>query len=199
MARASVEVREPAPEDLPELLGMWAELGAADTPPEQGFAPESRRQLLDRLLDVQRDPATRVRVAAAEGTLAGMVVLSCRPAGTDDGSAVHVDYLHVRTGFRRREVGHVLLGAAVTYAAECAAEHVVVSVSPQLGATSRFYARFGFGPRAARRSCSVTALRRRLATATDASGPEGRDVLVDGLLARRRLVRARLQSRPLAP
>lgn len=202
MARSCVGAREATLDDLPELLGMWAELREAATPSEQGLAPESRRQLLARLLDLQRDPETRVLVAAGEETLAGMAVLSCRPAAEHDGaehdgSAVHVDYLHVRGGFRRRGVGHVLLGAAVAYADECAAEHVVVSVPPELGESRQRYARFGFGPRAFRRACSVTALRRHLAT--EGSTPEGRNPLADGLIARRRLVQARLRSRPLTP
>ena len=77
--------------------------------------------------------------------------------------AVHAHYLHVKDGFRRRGVGKALLAAAVTFADEVGAEHVITSVLPQMRETQRFYARLGFGPVVVRRSATVSVLRRRLA------------------------------------
>jgi ribosomal protein S18 acetylase RimI-like enzyme len=112
-----------------------------------------------------------------------MAVLTCSSyAPLFDQSAVHVHYLHVRDGFRRRGVGRALLGAAVVMADEVGAEHVFTSVLPQLRETQRFYARLGFGPVVVRRSVPVSLLRRRL------SG-EGRQSNADNVVARRRTLR----------
>ena len=111
-----------------------------------------------------------------------MAVLTCSPyLPLSDQRAVHVDYLHVRAGLRRRGVGKALLAAATAFAEEVGAEHVVASVLPQLRDTNRFYAQLGFGPVVVRRSVPVTILRRRLA----AEGVTGRPDVV----ARRRTLR----------
>ena len=64
-----------------------------------------------------------------------------------DQRAVHAHYLHVRDGFRRRGVGKALLAAAVAFAEEIGAEHVMTSVLPQMRETQRFYARLGLQSR----------------------------------------------------
>ena len=75
-----------------------------------------------------------------------------------------------------------LLAAAVTFADEVGAEHIMTSVLPQMRETQRFYARLGFAPVVVRRSAAVSTLRRRLA-------PAGSPTVNDSLLARRRTLR----------
>ena len=196
LARALVTVREATPEDLPKLIMLWGELRTSRHPGERSLAPAPEPQLLAKLTELQQDPQVQVIVAVREDTVLGMACYACGPRGPlGGGLAVHVHYLHVREGARRRGVGHALLGAVTSYAEACGAEHVVVSTPPQLRETSRFYARLGFDPVVLRRACSVPALRRRLAL--DHPALEGRDGLVDDLVARRRLVRARSRMRAL--
>ena len=195
MTRPGVLVREAGQDDLPALLtcgtscGSWAAGSSASCP-----RPTSRA-VLDRLDAVDKDPCSRALVAVVDGEVAGMTVLSVTPyAPLFDQRAIHAHYLHVRDGFRRQGVGKALLAAAVAFADETGAEHVITSVLPQMRDTQRFYARLGFGPVVVRRSAPVSVLRRRLA------GPVG---AAEHVLARRRTLRrvraavARTADQPL--
>ena len=74
------------------------------------------------------------------------------------------------------------MAAAVAFAEEFGAEHVVVNVFPQLREANRFYARLGFCPLVVRRVASTAGLRRKLEPQPVASRPLAR------VLARRRSV-----------
>jgi len=181
LTRPSVVVREARPEDLPALLAMWDELRRMGSRLERVMPAADENAVLDRLSAVEHDPSSRALVAVVDGEVAGMTVLSITPyAPLFDQQAVHAHYLHVREGFRRKGVGKALLGAAVAFADESGAEHVITSVLPQMRETQRFYARLGFGPVVVRRSAPVSVLRRRLA------GPVG---AAEHVVARRRTLR----------
>ena len=190
--RAPVSVREATPGDLPQLLAMWCEQrgGAARADRTLSAAPET--DVLARLDELRGDPDARVVVGTHEERLAGAALFTReRLAPLADARVVHVHYLHVQDGARRRGVGRALLAAAVAYAEECGAEQVVASVSPQLREANRFYARLGLAPVMVRRVSSVSGLRRRIL-------PEVREALVDEVVARRRAVRARSRVRALS-
>jgi GNAT superfamily N-acetyltransferase len=160
---------------------MWDELRVMGSRLERVMPSSDEDAVLARLDTVERDPCSRALVAVVDGEVAGMAVLSVSPfAPLFDQRAVHAHYLHVRDGFRRKGVGKALLAAAVTFADETGAEHVVTSVLPQMRDTQRFYARLGFGPVVVRRSAPISVLRRRLA------GPVG---AAEHVLARRRTLR----------
>ena len=183
MTRPAVVVREAELADVPALLQMWAELRDFGGRLERIIPCPDRDAMQERLESVSRDPHSRAMVAVVDGEVAGMVLLTSAPyAPLLDQRAVHAHYLHVRDGFRRRGVGKALLNAAVTFADEVGAEHVITSVLPQLRDTQRFYARLGFGPLVVRRSAPVSVLRRRLM-------PSGPVSVTDSLLARRRSLR----------
>lgn len=183
MTRPSVTVRDAVPDDLPALLTMWRELRDLGGRIERTMPQASEDGVLDRLRAIDDDPESRALVAVLDGQLAGMAVLTCTSfAPLFEQAAVHVHYLHVREGFRRRGVARNLLCAAVSVADEVGAEHVITSVLPHLRETQRFYARLGFGPVVVRRSVPVAMLRRRLAG-------EVRSSSADSLLARRRTLR----------
>jgi GNAT superfamily N-acetyltransferase len=183
VTRPSVIVRDAAPDDLPALLAMWRELRELGGRFERSMPQVSEDGVLDRLRAIGDDPAWRALVAIHDGEVAGMAVLtSSAYAPLFDQNAVHVHYLHVRDGCRRRGVARSLLGAAVTMAEEVGAEHVITSVLPHLRETQRFYARLGFGPVVVRRSVPVSMLRRRLAG-------DLRATVADNVLARRRNLR----------
>jgi GNAT superfamily N-acetyltransferase len=178
-----VAVREARPDDLSALMAMWAELRTVGSRLERVMPAADEEGVLARLAEVTADPASRALVATVDGEVAGMTVLTASSyAPLFDQRAVHAHYLHVRDGYRRQGVGKALLAAAVTFAEEEGAEHVLTSVLPQMRDTQRFYARLGFGPVVVRRSVPVSVLRRRLAGG-------GTVTLSDHLVARRRTLR----------
>ena len=183
MTRPAVLVRGARPDDLSALLLMWDELREMGSRLERVIPPSDATGVLERLESVSRDPDSCAVVAVIDDEVAGMAVLTATAyAPLFEQRAVHAHYLHVRDGFRRRGVGKALLTAAVSFADDVGAEHVITSVLPQMRETQRFYARLGFGPVVVRRSVSVSALRRRL---TGAPAPSSADHLV----ARRRSLR----------
>jgi ribosomal protein S18 acetylase RimI-like enzyme len=183
VTRAAVVVRDAVPDDLPVLMTMWHELRDLGGRLDRTLPTISEDGVLDRLKLIADDPHSRALVGVIDGDVAGMAVLTTSSyAPLFDQNAVHVHYLHVREGYRRRGVGHALLAMAVAAADEEGVEHVVTSVMPALRDTQRFYARLGFSPVVTRRSVPVSMLRRRLAG-------EGRMSLADNVVARRRTLR----------
>jgi GNAT superfamily N-acetyltransferase len=183
VSRAAVVVRDAVPDDLPVLLTMWHELRDLGGRLDRSMPTVSEDGVLDRLKLIEDDPHSRALVAEVDGDVAGMAVLTTSSfAPLFDQEAVHVHYLHVREGYRRRGVGHGLLAAAVSMADEAGVEHILTSVMPLLRDTQRFYARLGFAPVVVRRSVPVSALRRRLAG-------DGGMSLADNVVARRRTLR----------
>lgn len=183
MSRPTVAVRAACPDDVTALVAMWTELRALGGRMERAMPPVSEDGVMDRLRAVEADPGSKVLVAEVDGQVAGLAVLTTSAyAPLFDQTAVHLPYLHVRDGFRRRGVGKALLAAATGFADELGAEHLIASVLPQLRDTNRFYARLGFGPVVVRRAVPVSVLRRRLAA-------EGVAGAADDVLVRRRTLR----------
>lgn len=182
MSRPGVAVREARPADLPALMVMWDELREMGGRTDRAMPPAAEAGVLERLEALSQDPSSCALVAVVDGEVVGMTVLTATSyAPLFDQRAVHAHYLHVRDGFRRRGVGKALLAAAVSFADDAGAEHVLTSVPPQLRETHRFYARLGFGPVVVRRSVPVSVLRRRLAGSSSPSS--------DNVVARRRSLR----------
>jgi GNAT superfamily N-acetyltransferase len=184
VSRPAVVVREATADDTPALLAMWSELRDMGGRIERLMPGPDAAALRLRLDAVADDPSSRALVAVVDDDeVAGMTLLTESPyAPLFEQRAVHAHYLHVRDGYRRRGVGKALLAAAVAFAEEVGAEHVMTSVLPQMRETQRFYARLGFSPVVVRRSAPVSVLRRRLA-------PSGTTSVTDSLLARRRSLR----------
>ena len=183
MTRNAITVRDAHEDDVPDLLTMWEELRVLGSRLERMIPHVDADAVLGRLKLIADDPESRALVAVLDDRVVGMTVLAVTPyAPLFDQRAVHAHYLHVRDGYRKRGVGRALLSAAVSFADEIGAEHVITSVLPHLRDTQRFYARLGFGPMVVRRSVPVSVLRRRLSGATVPS-------LVDHLVARRRSLR----------
>jgi len=183
VTRSPITVRDARPEDVPALLVIWDELRELGRGIERVTPTPDADALLERLDLVDSDPQSRALVAVLDDEVVGVVLLTATAyAPLFDQRAVHAHYLHVRDGYRKRGVGRALLAAAVSFADEAGAEHVITSVLPQMRDTQRFYARLGFGPVVVRRSVPVPVLRRRLAGATGTT-------LVDHLVARRRTLR----------
>ena len=148
MTRPAVVVREATADDTPALLAMWSELRDMGGRIERLMPGPDAEGLRERLAWVATDPSSRALVAVVDDDeVAGMTLLTESPyAPLFEQRAVHAHYLHVRDGFRRRGVGKALLAAAVAFAEEVGAEHVMTSVLPQMRETQRFYARLGLQP-----------------------------------------------------
>lgn len=189
MARPLVTVRDATEDDLPALLTMWRELQQTTAPYDRAAPRPSETGVLVRLREARCDPSVRILVATSDEQPVGMAVLTHQPfAALFDSYSVHVHYLHVRVGHRRRGVGSALVAATAAYAESLGAEHVMTSVATQLRETQRFYARLGFAPLVVRRVAPVAMLRRRLAA--DPHTP-----VTGELLARRRSLRTRSRLR----
>jgi GNAT superfamily N-acetyltransferase len=183
VTRPAVVVRDAHEDDLSALLQMWSELRDLAGRMERLMPAADDESMRKLLVDVDNDPYSRALVAVVDDELAGLVLLTDTPyAPLFDQRAVNAHYLHVREGFRRRGVGKALLAAAVAFAEETGAEHVMTGVLPQLRETQRFYARLGMSPVVVRRSAPVSMLRRRLSASGGTS-------VTDSLLARRRSLR----------
>jgi GNAT superfamily N-acetyltransferase len=162
--RPTVAVRDAIDDDMPELLEMWGTLrmisGRLDRTAPAPTLEGARR----RLAEVAISDDTRVVVAVVHDEVAGFALMTTQPfAPLFDTRSVHVHYLIVRPAHRRSGVGHTLMGAAISWAEETGAEHVMTSVYPQLREVNRFYARLGLAPVVVRRAAPTALLRRRLA------------------------------------
>ncbi len=183
MARTHVAVRDAVPDDLPELVDLWGQMSAAAGRTERAVGVSPETAVLERLREVTQSPDRRLVVATVAGEVAGMAVLTHGGVlPMVDTTAIHVHYLHVRDGFRRRGVGHALLGAAASWAEERGADQVITALPANAREANRFFARLGFAQTVVRRVTSTTALRRRLAL-------DPLHFCVDGAAARRRALR----------
>jgi ribosomal protein S18 acetylase RimI-like enzyme len=187
VARTQVVVRPATPDDLSDLLAMWREHLDLSMRGERALPQPSEAGVLARLREAQGNPDIRIVVATIGTEVVGMALLTHQPLlAFFDADAVHLHYLHVRSGHRQRGVGHALIAAAAAYADETGADHLMTNVSPHLREANRFYARLGFTPMVVRRSVALPVLRRRLAGGGAAARTE--------LLSRRRSMRTRAAS-----
>lgn len=180
--------RTARPDDLPAVLALVRQ-HRADAHAEgvlTGQAPGSAAAAgFRRLL---ADPAHRVVLAvvpgpnAPDGVTAGEEPVGLAILGTDPLSVVlgvpqvTVDNLVVHREHRRQGVGAVLLAAAVAYARQTGADHVVAACGGHEAERQRFFARMGFAPLTTRRIVSRETLTRSL-TAWERSwlpGPSAR-------------------------
>jgi L-amino acid N-acyltransferase YncA len=163
MSRACVVVRDALPEDAEALGAIWTDFTSEadrrirDTPPTEQVQRAVRR--------LQTDPSERLVVALVDEVPVGVAHLrraAISPIHDDD--AVHVGYLHVLTGFRRRGVGKSLLETAVDWADDKDTKHIVATVAANARESNRFLARLGLTQAAVLRATTASSLRSRLGT-----------------------------------
>lgn len=161
-------VRDAVADDAAELVTLWAGLVAEGIPGGRAAEPPSEAAVRDRLAGLAAAPDRRLLVAvdAEHGAVGAMHLVSQPLTPLHDEVAVRICYLHVAPPARRRGVGHALLGAALAWAEQLDAAHVVADASPTAREMNRFLARLGFGQLLVQRSASVPALRRRLGTSS---------------------------------
>ncbi len=167
--------RTARPADLPAVLALVRQYradahaeGVLTGQTALGAAAAGFRRLLG-------DPGHRVVLAvlpgpnaaagAADGeTAVGLAVLGLDPLSLVLGAPqVTVDTFVVHRSHRRRGVGSSLLAAAVDYAGEVGAAHLVAAVGGHAAERQRFFAQMGFAPLSTRRIVSLDGLARTLA------------------------------------
>ena len=175
-SRSRVTTRTARPADLPAVLTLvrqhraeaHAEGVLTGQIPGAAAAAGFRRLLAD--------PAHRVVLAVLPGPNApdggggggelavGLAVLGVDPLSVVLGvPQVTVDNLVVHRDHRRCGAGAALLAAAVAYASEVGAAHVVGAVGGHEAERQRFFARMGFAPLTTRRIVPRETLARTLA------------------------------------
>lgn len=179
MARGAIVVRDAVPEDAQALLDIWLDFtSGADVRPHSDVFEVQRS-----VRRLETEPAERLVVGLAEGVPVGVAHLrraALSPIHGED--AVHVGYLHVKSGHRRRGIGKALLEAAAEWADEKDTKNLVAIVGANARDANRFLARLGMGQVAVVRATTLTGLRGKLA------GRSGKSV-TSAVVAARRLTR----------
>jgi GNAT superfamily N-acetyltransferase len=185
MTRGLVHVRDATSTDAPALQSIWLDFAGEY---ERNHRDQASLDQIERsLLRFETDQSERLLVATVDGSAVGVAHLRRAPVSPlHDDDAVHVGYLHVLSGFRRRGIGRQLLEAAADWADEQEAKHVVASVAAAARDANRFLARLGLGQVAVVRASTVVGLRAKLGQ-VGAVAP-GR-VVSSNIIAARRLMR----------
>lgn len=182
MSRACVVIRDARPEDAEALRAIWSDFTAEADRRTRDTPPADRVQRAVHRL--QTDPAERLVVALVDEIPVGVAHLrraAISPIHDED--AVHVGYLHVLTGHRRRGVGKSLLETAAEWAEEKDTKHIVATVAATARDSNRFLARLGLTQVAVVRATAVAALRTKLGTPLPAKP------VATNVVAARRLMR----------
>jgi GNAT superfamily N-acetyltransferase len=163
MTRVAVTVRDAVPEDADALCAIWADFASELERRQRDVScPDDVRRAVHRLAT---EPSERLVVALVDDVPVGVAHLRRSPISPiHDEDAVHVGYLHVLSGHRRRGVGRSLLEAAADWAEEKDSMHIIASVAANARDSNRFLARLGMGQVAVVRGATVTGLRARLSS-----------------------------------
>lgn len=181
MTRGLVLVRDAVPADAAALQAIWTDFTAEPDrhAPDASSAEETERAVIR----LDTDPSERLLVAILDGEPVGVAHLRRAPISPiHEEDAVHLGYLHVLSGYRRRGVGKQLLEAAADWADAKDSKHIVASVAANARDSNRFLARLGLGQVAVVRASTVSALRGKL------GGGVATSTVRTNLIAARRLM-----------
>jgi GNAT superfamily N-acetyltransferase len=161
MSRGQPVVRDAVPADAEALLLIWRDFTA--DPPRQPRPSADLGEMRRRVEEVGSDPRQRLVVATTDDRPVGVAHLRRAPLSpVHVEEAVHVGYLHVLSGFRRRGLGKQLMETAAIWAEEIGSKHIVASVAANARDSNRFLTRLGMSQVAVLRATTVCALRDRL-------------------------------------
>ncbi len=192
MTRGSVTVRDVEVDDAEALQAIWLDFAVEPTRATRS-AQSSLDQIRRAIGRLRSEPTERLLMAVVDDTPVGVAHLRRAPLSPiHDEEAVHVGYLHVLSGHRRRGVGRHLLDAATTWAEERGSTHIVASVAATARDANRFLARLGLSQVAIVRAASVAQLRSKLTTT-------GAKTAASNVVAVRRLMRSSRRARWESP
>ncbi len=187
MPRQATQIRDAAPEDADELLGLWALVGNGEN------STRAREDAERALANMAAEPDVRMVVAEIEDRIVGSIHLSrssISPLVLEP--AVHTSFLIVLPEYRRHGVAHALLEAAVSWAEEKDIDQVT-AITDGNRETNRFFARLGLVTFANVRHSGTGALRKKLSTERSrVTGGSNRHLIE--VLAQRRSMRRRQAS-----
>jgi GNAT superfamily N-acetyltransferase len=180
MSRGPVVVRDVEVGDADALEAIWRDFAAE---PNRPSGPDASVDQIRRAIGrLGTEPAERLLVAVVGDAPVGVAHLRRAPLSPiHDDEAVHVGYLHVLSGYRRRGIGRQLMDAAAEWAEELDSSHIVASVAATARDANRFLARLGLGQVAVVRASTVAHLRSRL-PATNVKSAAGNVVAVRRLM-----------------
>lgn len=191
MPRTAVVVRDAVAGDTDALLHIWSDFTSGGQEQDRGMS--SAEQVERSLIRLQTEPCERLVVAVVDDAPVGVAHFRRAPISPlHDEDAVHVGYLHVLSGFRRRGVGKSLLHAAAEWAEAKDSKHVVASVAANAREANRFLARLGLGQVAVVRATTVAGLRCKLAVDGDPRNIDPKLVAKNVVATRRLRRRTRL-------
>ena len=189
MSRSLVHLREAEPGDAARLAGLWSDVL------RRGDADDQHADMTRIIGRAGADPDQCIVVAEYDGAVAGAVHLrltTVTPLNLD--LSVQVMSPTVLPDYRRHGVGRALMEAAVTWAEERGAGHVMTAATAGSRDANRFLARLALGPRATLRMAPTTAVRAKLmARRTPTTRAAGRQ-LTQVLAVRRSLRRSEAQA-----
>jgi GNAT superfamily N-acetyltransferase len=187
MSRSALEIRDARPEDVSDLLRLWA----PDRRATEEAAPRPVDDATRALAQIAADPDERMLVGLAEGHVVAAVHLRRAPLSPlQTETAVHTSYLQVHPEHRRRGYARALLDAAVAWAEEKDVTHITAITNSSSRDTNRFLARLGLATGATLRIASTSTVRRKLSPELIRSHDSRRQL--GRVLAQRRSVQRRL-------
>lgn len=133
-----MQIRPPAPEDLPGLLALVSALAR--------FHGQEPLASLDSLgADVLGDaPWVQVRLAEVEGALAGYVAVLPLARFQFGQRGIDIHHLYVAEPWRGHGIGGALVAEALRLGAAMGASYCTVTATPDNRAAQAFYASLGF-------------------------------------------------------
>jgi GNAT superfamily N-acetyltransferase len=161
-----VKVRQATPEDVPSLVALFQELDRMQADwrvftPRPGFYDE----VGDKYREAMNNPDAVVLVGTDDdGEVVGMAYGEARtPSRFSDERALELSAVVVRSGYRGRGVGRVLVQEAAGFAKERGIAWIELKTfSPNRGAME-FWENLGFEPRVVQLTTSTGDLVERLA------------------------------------
>jgi GNAT superfamily N-acetyltransferase len=191
MSRCALEIRDARPEDVSELLRLWAH----DRRGFEADTPQPVDEATKALAQIAADPDERMLVGFSDGRLVASVHLRRAPLSPLHGdTAIHTSYLQVHPEHRRRGYARALLDAALSWAEEKDVSHITAITTSNSRDTNRFLARLGLGTAATIRVATAASMRRKLSPEVIRS-PDARRQLGRVLAQRRSIQRRSVQRR----
>lgn len=161
MSRSRPIVRDAIPDDAEALLSIWTDF--TSDPPHQPRPSADAAGFRAAVARITEDPLERLVVALHDDRPVGVAHLRRAPLSLVHGEdAVHVGYLHVLSGFRRRGLGKLMMEAAATWAEEVGSRHIVAAVGANARDSNRFLTRLGMSQVAVLRATTVCGLKGKL-------------------------------------